>query len=457
MYLLYLLSDVLHHRQLQFQQQEISQPADSASPPFKALEILLENCLTSAARASSKRSHQKTLTSLLSLWRSKSYLPSGTLQTLQHGLSTARTASIQPMGASATHPSSTLPETSGTPQRPSGSAPALENILPATHGDPLTAWYDLPAGNMIPLITPGSLRPINSRLMRATPLKGGVAEPALVKAVDGLLADVKRAYGGKSEEDENGDGEGEYDIDAMGQELVVRRDRETGVVRREVRETYYGWSAEFCRRMQRLRKGEEEEEEDRRSFSRGRRGSNRSSNSNSSRSRSRSRRRSRRRSRSRSSRMGIGMGLGAGTGPRGRRPSSDRRPYDSRSGSSRSRSPRQRAPAFGAGPSVHGRGDRRRGPSSYSRSPARLRQTPLHQAPKTFQAAATQSVGQLDGLAPLPHMQPWGLPMPPPPPPPMGFVGTWPPPPPPPPVGLDPQMAFPSGYLPPHPPPPSGP
>ncbi|MDI1485778.1 MAG: hypothetical protein OHK93_003967 [Ramalina farinacea] len=114
-------------------------------------------------------------------------------------------------------------------------------ILPPSHGDSATPFYDLPAGNMIPHITPNSTQPIDHQLVKPLRFTAGPADEVLVRAVNKILQDI-----GSSDysaiEDES---QGMSDIDLIGQARFSDSDPEQNIQG----EGYYGWSRRFCDKM----------------------------------------------------------------------------------------------------------------------------------------------------------------------------------------------------------------
>lgn len=275
-------------------------------------------------------------------------------------------------------------------------------VMPPTHGDPSTPYYDLPAGNFVPHIIPDSSTPIRPEAVKPLQFVAGPADEKLVAAVKRFLKDADRIYGlNDLEHDENT----VVDIDELGQTVI--RDEKTGEI--IAGDTYYGWSREFCQQMKK-RRGKDSQRSRSRSrssdngFHRRRRYSDTSSSEEGG--------RRGRRSRSRSYSRDRG---------RGRRYSSSRSRSRSRSGR-RSRSP-------------SGQRSRSRSYSPRPASPPRSF-SPRHQP---LQPLFNQS----QQLQP-PSM---GMSAPPPPPPPPNYNGPWPPPPPPPPphggsFGVPPMPGF---------------
>jgi hypothetical protein len=287
-------------------------------------------------------------------------------------------------------------------------------VMPATHGDPATPFYDLPAGNMLPHIVPNSSTPINSQLMKPLQFMAGPADQSLVTAVKDFLKDADSIYNTPDPD------EGiVVDIDELGQSLV--RDEVTGEL--EVAENYYGWSKKFCEDMIKRRKG-----------GRGDNGQ-----------------------RGRSLSRSMSRSHSASYSPRKRRRSSSasRRPRGSYSRSrSRSRDHRRRRLS-----------NRRSYSPSRSRSRSRSRFSSPRRRDRDSRPPVPPHPGQdsnngnfrpshppsgMPGMQSFP-MGPNGMPIPPPPPP--NYTGPWPPPPPPP--GGIPGIPFGTpGFVPPPPPPP---
>ncbi|KAK3062527.1 hypothetical protein LTS18_003884, partial [Coniosporium uncinatum] len=119
--------------------------------------------------------------------------------------------------------------------------------MPAVHGDPNTKWYNLPAGCMLPHMKKDSTRPINTRAIRALPLRSGEVDSVLAEAVKDYLRESDRIYeiseyydGGKTCED----------VDNMGRAL--RKDEASG--EKKPIESRYGWSVEYCKKMKQRKK-----------------------------------------------------------------------------------------------------------------------------------------------------------------------------------------------------------
>lgn len=119
--------------------------------------------------------------------------------------------------------------------------------MPASHGDPSTPWYDLPAGNIMPHIIPNSTRPINPDMIKPLQFVPGPANESLALAVKKLLDSVQVMFGGETDNEDKL----MWDIDELGQPIVL--DEITGEIIDG--EGYYGWSRNFCEKMKDRKNG----------------------------------------------------------------------------------------------------------------------------------------------------------------------------------------------------------
>ncbi|MCJ1441063.1 MAG: hypothetical protein MMC23_001549 [Stictis urceolatum] len=297
-------------------------------------------------------------------------------------------------------------------------------VMPATHGDPMAPFHELPAATMMPHIVPNSATPINSGNIRALQFMGGPAEVALTEAVKSFLKEADKLYGASLEDDEGIS----MELDDIGQS--VYRDKTTGDV--VGGDSYYGWSKTFCEQMKRKMK-----ELINQSPSPGRSSSREGGGSPQKRRRSTSSR-SLSRSRSRSPPPRFGGRANRSPYSRSRSRSRSRTPPRFRRGRDRSRS---YSPA------------RRNSPPRASQQPPRGLHPPPPPPPPVGQDALPPSIPFGSPFPNVVPIGPGGLPIPPPRPP--NYHGPWPPPPPPPPMGSSgsPQ-AYPPFAAPPPPPPP---
>ena len=120
-------------------------------------------------------------------------------------------------------------------------------IMPPSHGEISTPFYDLPAGNLMPCIVPNSLNPIDPQAVKPVPLRAGPADEKLIRVVQAFLQDAGSIYGAKRPDNVIGTA----DIDELGQPIPPS-DQPRGT---SAGEGYYGWSKAFCEKI-RLRNDE---------------------------------------------------------------------------------------------------------------------------------------------------------------------------------------------------------
>ncbi|MCJ1278961.1 hypothetical protein MMC21_006782 [Puttea exsequens] len=118
-------------------------------------------------------------------------------------------------------------------------------IMPTSHGDPSTPYYDLPAANMLPHIIPNSTIPINPQSLRPLQFVTGPADESLAQAIKDFLRKMESLDEQGLEEDAM-----DIDIDELGQ--LIQREEMTGEAL--VGDGYYGWSQSFCEKMKRTGK-----------------------------------------------------------------------------------------------------------------------------------------------------------------------------------------------------------
>ena len=394
LHILYLLNDLLHHTKYH------EQNASLFSSVSGSLQSFIADVVQSTALAGREKVHRR-LNELLDIWTKEKYYGKAYVDKLRETIAT--TPNAEEVSAPAT--------TTTAPRVSSKATKDLPFVMPATHGDTSTPFFDLPAGNLMPHIMPNSSAAIRPDQVRALQFVAGPAEQSLVHALKEFLNEVDRIDSLRPMDDE-----GSFaDIDELGQ--IWYRDENGDIV---TGDSYYGWSRTFCERMKKRRDGDDEDRPLRarsysssRSPSRTPRKRRRYSDSTSSRSDSRSRSNRARGNREDRDRQGDASPL--------RRTSHGRRP---RSQSS-SYSP-QLPTAVPAQPSLL------QNPRQTGFAPSLPPPIPHH--PST-------SFNMLPNHLPSqPTLSPNGLPFPPPPPP--NFAGSWPP----------PTMNFPTGM--PFPPPP---
>ncbi|OHF02802.1 hypothetical protein CORC01_01903 [Colletotrichum orchidophilum] len=422
LHVLYIINDVLYHVAVRDQDARFA----------TALEASLTPLLHGAAKFRNCPKHAKKLEELLALWEKHNFFSATVINDLRETVKEApHGGKVSKGGQDQTG--------SNLSSRPTKDAPYM---IPSIHGDPNTPWFDLPAANWLPHLTPNSTKPMNPDMIKPLQLAPGPADKALAKAVKDLLADVERLYNpGAPPQDEQLQ---HTDLSEMGERVVL--DEITGEV--VDGETYYGWSRRFCEKMKQRRRKTKAGGADRgrersdsrsrsRSFSRGR--SSRSDSppalkrrrlSPDSRTPSRSRSRDRRRSPERGGRYD------SRDYSRSRSRSRSRPRYRSRSGS------RDRSPARHRGRANASRSplpppdrDNRHNPDFGSGHTTGWGQPHHHQPPPPPPPPSYNSP-QTQAFPPYPPPPPQAAGgfghFPAPPPPPQGYQGQWPPPPPPP-------------------------
>lgn len=228
LHVLYLVNDLLHHTKYHIQ----------SPSAYSMLTQNLQNYLVDLFGAASAYSldvyvkQHKRITDLLNIWEGEGYYRSLYIHKLRDTATNASKA-----GYANTNEDLKLSEEALSEEK--RDAPY---ILPPSHGDPMTPFYDLPAGNMMPHIIPNSARAINPQLVKALQFTAGPADESLVIAVKDFLRNVESL-------DPQGfkDVEHDTDIDELGQCVLsdeIARNVPDG-------EGYYGWSRGFCERMKR--------------------------------------------------------------------------------------------------------------------------------------------------------------------------------------------------------------
>lgn len=240
-HLLYLLNDFFHYAKYH------TDSASTLAALSSSFEPHLQGMIITTASVDISRfpKHHKKIDDLLSLWTKHGYFSSQYLDTLHERTQTSG-GSRAAAGVTGVDAQSIPPGQTGT------SNVEVPFIMPATHGDLNTPYYDLPAANMLPHIVPNSSTPITPSLMRPLQLVAGPADPRLADAVKDFLQDVDFMYDDSKDSTDEGI---VVDVDQMGQPLA--RDETTGDL--VPLEAYYGWSIDFCEKMKRRRRGAPDE------------------------------------------------------------------------------------------------------------------------------------------------------------------------------------------------------
>ncbi|OQE35414.1 hypothetical protein PENCOP_c013G03665 [Penicillium coprophilum] len=220
--ILYLLSDLLHHCKYHLG------TTSTFSTVSGSLQLHLVNLVGYAAACDRQKNprHHRRLDDLLDIWSKNEYFHPDLVNKLRE---------VVAMGGPP--PSSDAGNEFDLAKKPDKEAPW---IMPSLHGDPSQPWHELPAGCMLPHIIPNCNIPIKPELMKPIKLLGGPADQESIDHLKAFLADVNKLFDPEAPlVDEN------TDLDELGQTVI--RDKKTGEIIGG--RNYYGWSFDFCRRM----------------------------------------------------------------------------------------------------------------------------------------------------------------------------------------------------------------
>lgn len=236
LHLLYLLNDLFHHNKYH------TESSLNYQVLIGNIQLYLLDLLGHAAAYSVDiyASQQRKIQGLLDIWDRSGYYESSYIAKLRGTVTNAATGGYPDTGQGSKGANDAWDDATGDVKK---DAPY---IMPASHGDPSTPYYDLPAGNMLPHIMPNSATPINPQLVKPLQFVTGPADEGLATAVKAFLQNVESL-----EDIGFGDEETDIDIDDFGQ--LVLRDEFTGDILEG--EGYYGWSRAFCEKMKRRSDG----------------------------------------------------------------------------------------------------------------------------------------------------------------------------------------------------------
>lgn len=226
LHILYLLNDLFHHCKYHLGNTAIFSTVSGSLQPHI---VDLVGHASVYDRQKHPRHHQR-LDDLLSVWSEHGYFNSDLVEKLREVV--INSASL---GAP---PSTDAAGEADQAKKPGKDVPF---VMPSTHGDSSTPFYDLPAGNLIPHIIPNSSIPLRPDAIKPLQLQAGPADGTLVEALKGFMCQVDKIYG----MDDLIKDDADADIDELGQ--AVLRDEITGDIMDG--ETYYGWSRGFCQQM----------------------------------------------------------------------------------------------------------------------------------------------------------------------------------------------------------------
>ena len=240
LHILYIIHDVAHHAKYHTSNLSASSTFSTSLQPV--LVELFQSTVSEQRARVLLRLHK-----LLEVWESEKIYSKEFVNKLRQAVT----------GTSTFEQNEEKSDTRTPPAQTQSSESAF--ILPETHGDPATPYYDLPAGNLLPFLEPGSSASIRPEQVRPLRFNAGPADRPLVNALKDFLKDVDSMEHKYNLPDKDAE---ISEIDEMGQ--ITIRD-EAGDVSGD---TYYGWSRAFCEKMKRRRNGLDSGNKARRSLSR---------------------------------------------------------------------------------------------------------------------------------------------------------------------------------------------
>lgn len=214
---LYIVNDLLHWTKFRDSNENAFTVFEAEETQNRILELVQSGAAHEAAKFPK---HHAKLHGLIEIWNKKEYFNSSYIQLLHETL--ANTAPSD----HANLEKNVKEEETDEPY-----------IMPSSHGEYSTPWYDLPAGNWLPHIVPNSTAPIDPSRVKPLQFTPGPAPENLVSAVEDLLAEADEIY----KLDTNIDG----DIDELGQPIIPDEMDEDKIKSG----SYYGWSKPFCEKM----------------------------------------------------------------------------------------------------------------------------------------------------------------------------------------------------------------
>ncbi|PKY03870.1 hypothetical protein P168DRAFT_327900 [Aspergillus campestris IBT 28561] len=230
LHILYLLNDLFHHTKFHLDSTASFSTLSGSIQPF-IVELL--GYAASYDRAKNPKHHRR-LDELLDIWEQNGYYGSDYVNKLREVVKNS--ALSGPVKASVDVETSNL---DFAKKQPGKDAPF---VMPATHGDASTPFYDLPAGNLFPHIIPSVTVPLRPDSIKPLQFLAGPADEKLVTALKVFLSDAERIYDASKPEPKE---DQIVDIDELGQTVI--RDGPTGDI--VAGSTYYGWSRGFCQEM----------------------------------------------------------------------------------------------------------------------------------------------------------------------------------------------------------------
>ncbi|KAJ5689280.1 hypothetical protein N7462_003672 [Penicillium macrosclerotiorum] len=231
LHILYLLNDLFHHSKYHLDTTATFSTVSGSLQPFM-VDLL---GYAAAYDPQNYPKHHRRLEDLLDLWSEHGYFGPELLHKLRELVRNAASLEAAPSVSN----DLLVGEVDASKKLSGKDAPF---IMPSTHGDSSTPYYDLPAGNLIPHIIPNSTIALRTDAIKPLQFLAGPADESLVRALKGFFQEVDQIYGIEDALDDN---DGNADVDELGQRVM--RDEITGDILEG--ETYYGWSRAFCQQM----------------------------------------------------------------------------------------------------------------------------------------------------------------------------------------------------------------
>ncbi|ODM20907.1 hypothetical protein SI65_03960 [Aspergillus cristatus] len=232
LHILYLLNDLFHHTKYHLDSTAAFSTLTGSCQPY-IVELL--DYAASYDREKCPKHHRR-LDDLLDIWAENGYYGADYVNKLREVVKNSAVS-----GPVKTSIGVEENNTHTANQKLSGKE--VPFVMPSTHGDPTTPYYDLPAGNLVPHIIPNSTVPLRPDSIKPLQFLAGPADEKLVTALKVFMKEVDQIY--ELEKPAPKDDDEVVDIDELGQTVI--RDATTGEIING--ETYYGWSRSFCEQM----------------------------------------------------------------------------------------------------------------------------------------------------------------------------------------------------------------
>jgi hypothetical protein len=223
LHILYLINDLLHHTKYHLG------TTATFSTVSGSLQLHIAGLVGHAAACDRQKNprHHRRLDDLLDIWSEHGYFNPELVDKLREVVTNSASTGAAPLSNEAANADAKKP------------GKDIPFVVPSTHGDPSTPFYDIPAGNFIPHILPRSTLPLQPNSVKPIQLLPGPADGKLVQVLKDFLSHVDKIGGPVDLNDEDAD------MDELGQSIV--RDEITKDILEG--ETYYGWTRAFCQQM----------------------------------------------------------------------------------------------------------------------------------------------------------------------------------------------------------------